>query len=130
MRFVSKVLKDTLHERFPDATEDELLKVSDLISCCCVCDVLPSSCFGSAVWVEAYTMFHSHVGIFHFMSPAVRDCPPLPLLLSGCRVNCRGVGLEKKAKNRTKVFLERRKERPLGSGAPEMEEGGQQHICI
>lgn len=28
MRFTSKVLKDTLHEKFPDATEDELLKVS------------------------------------------------------------------------------------------------------
>uniref|UniRef100_A0A3B3B8M7 IQ motif containing GTPase activating protein 1 n=1 Tax=Oryzias melastigma TaxID=30732 RepID=A0A3B3B8M7_ORYME len=27
MRFISKVLKDTLHERFPDATEDELLKI-------------------------------------------------------------------------------------------------------
>lgn len=27
MRFVSKVLKDSLHEKFPDATEDELLKV-------------------------------------------------------------------------------------------------------
>lgn len=30
MRFISKVLKDTLHEKFPDATEDELLKV-------CIC---------------------------------------------------------------------------------------------
>ncbi|KAG7271758.1 hypothetical protein CRUP_032661 [Coryphaenoides rupestris] len=27
MRFISKVLKDTLHEKFPDATEDELLKL-------------------------------------------------------------------------------------------------------
>jgi hypothetical protein len=27
MRFISKVLKDTLHEKFPDATEDELVKV-------------------------------------------------------------------------------------------------------
>ncbi|MGH0146280.1 UNVERIFIED_CONTAM: hypothetical protein FKN15_044220 [Acipenser sinensis] len=27
MRFIAKVLKDTLHEKFPDATEDELLKV-------------------------------------------------------------------------------------------------------
>ncbi|CAB1339109.1 unnamed protein product [Coregonus sp. 'balchen'] len=27
MRFTSKVLKDTLHEKFPDATEDELLKI-------------------------------------------------------------------------------------------------------
>lgn len=27
MRFISKVLKDTLQEKFPDATEDELLKV-------------------------------------------------------------------------------------------------------
>ncbi|XP_076002971.1 ras GTPase-activating-like protein IQGAP1 isoform X2 [Genypterus blacodes] len=27
MRFISKVLKDTLHEKFPDATEDELLKI-------------------------------------------------------------------------------------------------------
>lgn len=27
MRFISKVLKDSLHEKFPDATEDELLKV-------------------------------------------------------------------------------------------------------
>lgn len=27
MRFISKVLKDTLHEKFPDSTEDELLKV-------------------------------------------------------------------------------------------------------
>ncbi|KAA0723626.1 Ras GTPase-activating-like protein IQGAP1 p195 [Triplophysa tibetana] len=27
MRFIAKTLKDTLHERFPDATEDELLKI-------------------------------------------------------------------------------------------------------
>uniref|UniRef100_A0A672HRH8 IQ motif containing GTPase activating protein 1 n=1 Tax=Salarias fasciatus TaxID=181472 RepID=A0A672HRH8_SALFA len=27
MRFISKVLKDTLHEKFPDASEDELLKI-------------------------------------------------------------------------------------------------------
>ncbi|XP_010875962.1 ras GTPase-activating-like protein IQGAP1 [Esox lucius] len=27
MRYTSKVLKDTLHEKFPDATEDELLKI-------------------------------------------------------------------------------------------------------
>jgi len=27
MRYIAKVLKDTLHEKFPDATEDELLKV-------------------------------------------------------------------------------------------------------
>lgn len=27
MRFISKVLKDSLHEKFPDATEEELLKV-------------------------------------------------------------------------------------------------------
>lgn len=27
MRFIAKMLKDTLNERFPDATEDELLKV-------------------------------------------------------------------------------------------------------
>lgn len=27
MRFISKVLKDTLHEKFPDSTEDDLLKV-------------------------------------------------------------------------------------------------------
>ncbi|XP_026992809.1 ras GTPase-activating-like protein IQGAP1 [Tachysurus fulvidraco] len=27
MRFISKVLKDTLNEKFPDATEDELLKI-------------------------------------------------------------------------------------------------------
>ncbi|MGH0167002.1 UNVERIFIED_CONTAM: hypothetical protein FKN15_011768 [Acipenser sinensis] len=27
MRFIAKVLKDTLHEKFPDATEDELLKI-------------------------------------------------------------------------------------------------------
>uniref|UniRef100_A0A8C4HVP2 IQ motif containing GTPase activating protein 1 n=1 Tax=Dicentrarchus labrax TaxID=13489 RepID=A0A8C4HVP2_DICLA len=27
MRFISKVLKDTLHEKFPDATEDEMLKI-------------------------------------------------------------------------------------------------------
>lgn len=30
MRFIAKVLKDTLNEKFPDATEDELLKVSSL----------------------------------------------------------------------------------------------------
>lgn len=30
MRFISKVLKDTLHEKFPDATEDELLKVQSI----------------------------------------------------------------------------------------------------
>lgn len=28
MRFIAKVLKDSLHEKFPDAGEDELLKVS------------------------------------------------------------------------------------------------------
>lgn len=27
MRFIAKVLKDSLHEKFPDASEDELLKV-------------------------------------------------------------------------------------------------------
>uniref|UniRef100_A0A3Q3ASE7 IQ motif containing GTPase activating protein 1 n=2 Tax=Kryptolebias marmoratus TaxID=37003 RepID=A0A3Q3ASE7_KRYMA len=27
MRFISKVLKDTLHEKFPDSTEDELIKI-------------------------------------------------------------------------------------------------------
>lgn len=27
MRFFAKVLKDSLHEKFPDASEDELLKV-------------------------------------------------------------------------------------------------------
>lgn len=27
MRFIAKVLKDTLNEKFPDATEDEILKV-------------------------------------------------------------------------------------------------------
>lgn len=27
MRFIAKVLKDSLHEKFPDAGEDELLKV-------------------------------------------------------------------------------------------------------
>ena len=27
MRYISKVLKDTLNEKFPDATEDELVKV-------------------------------------------------------------------------------------------------------
>uniref|UniRef100_A0A673H8Y1 Ras GTPase-activating-like protein IQGAP1 n=1 Tax=Sinocyclocheilus rhinocerous TaxID=307959 RepID=A0A673H8Y1_9TELE len=27
MRYIAKVLKDTLHEKFPDATEDELLKI-------------------------------------------------------------------------------------------------------
>lgn len=28
MRYIAKVLKDTLHEKFPDAGEDDLLKVS------------------------------------------------------------------------------------------------------
>ena len=28
MRFIAQVLKDSLHEKFPDAGEDELLKVS------------------------------------------------------------------------------------------------------
>ena len=27
MRFIAKVLKDSLHEKFPDAGEDDLLKV-------------------------------------------------------------------------------------------------------
>lgn len=27
MRYIAKVLKHSLHEKFPDATEDELLKV-------------------------------------------------------------------------------------------------------
>ena len=31
MRFIAKVLKDSIHEKFPDATEDELLKVGFLI---------------------------------------------------------------------------------------------------
>lgn len=30
MRFIAKVLKDSLHEKFPDAGEDELLKVRAL----------------------------------------------------------------------------------------------------
>ena len=30
MRYIAKVLKNTLHEKFPDATEDELLKVRGL----------------------------------------------------------------------------------------------------
>lgn len=30
MRYVAKVLKNSLHEKFPDATEDELLKVNVL----------------------------------------------------------------------------------------------------
>lgn len=33
MRYIAKVLKNTLHEKFPDATEDELLKVRALTSC-------------------------------------------------------------------------------------------------
>lgn len=31
MRFIAKVLKDSLHEKFPDASEDELLKVRDCL---------------------------------------------------------------------------------------------------
>lgn len=31
MRFIAKVLKDSLHEKFPDASEDELLKVRSRI---------------------------------------------------------------------------------------------------
>lgn len=27
MRYIAKVLKNTLHEKFPDASEDELMKV-------------------------------------------------------------------------------------------------------
>lgn len=27
MRYIAKVLKNSLHEKFPDASEDELLKV-------------------------------------------------------------------------------------------------------
>lgn len=27
MRYIAKVLKDTLHEKFPDSSEDDLLKV-------------------------------------------------------------------------------------------------------
>lgn len=27
MRYISKVLKNSLHEKFPDASEDELMKV-------------------------------------------------------------------------------------------------------
>lgn len=33
MRFISKVLKDTLQEKFPDSTEDELLKVRFFFHC-------------------------------------------------------------------------------------------------
>jgi len=32
MRFIAKTLKDTLNERFPDATEDELLKVCYIVT--------------------------------------------------------------------------------------------------
>lgn len=28
MRYIAKVLKDTLHEKFPDSSDDDLLKVS------------------------------------------------------------------------------------------------------
>ena len=34
MRFIAKVLKDTLSEKFPDASEDELLKVCVECQCC------------------------------------------------------------------------------------------------
>lgn len=30
MRYIAKVLKNSLHEKFPDASEDELLKVEAL----------------------------------------------------------------------------------------------------
>ena len=33
MRFIAKVLKDSLHEKFPDAGEDELLKVRAAEGC-------------------------------------------------------------------------------------------------
>lgn len=31
MRYIAKVLKKSLHEKFPDATEDELLKVDSSV---------------------------------------------------------------------------------------------------
>lgn len=33
MRYIAKVLKNSLHKKFPDATEDELLKVETLEFC-------------------------------------------------------------------------------------------------
>lgn len=33
MRFIAKVLKDSLYEKFPDAGEDELLKVRSWTFC-------------------------------------------------------------------------------------------------
>lgn len=30
MRYIAKVLKNSLHEKFPDASEDELMKVEAL----------------------------------------------------------------------------------------------------
>lgn len=33
MRYIAKVLKNSLHKKFPDASEDELVKVETLESC-------------------------------------------------------------------------------------------------
>lgn len=91
MRFISKVLKDTLHERFPDATEDELLKVSHLISFVAVL-VTFSLLLGSVILVDSDAMFHAHVGessdMCHYLiydnyliSPCIHKIRLLPLKL-------------------------------------------------
>ena len=48
MRYIAKVLKNSLHEKFPDASEDELLKVEALtcIHTVCVCvNILLMLCY-------------------------------------------------------------------------------------
>lgn len=46
MRYIAKVLKNSLHEKFPDASEDELMKVD--IPECAVLTVYVNECVGDA----------------------------------------------------------------------------------
>lgn len=40
MRYIAKVLKNSLHEKFPDASEDELMKV-EALGCINICLYFP-----------------------------------------------------------------------------------------
>ncbi len=49
MRFIAKTLKDTLNERFPDATEDELLKVCYFTAARNHSNVIPMQCLADVI---------------------------------------------------------------------------------
>lgn len=51
MRYIAKVLKNTLHEKFPDASEDELMKVETLgcIEICLYFSIHSTACHDSSL---------------------------------------------------------------------------------